>query len=183
MVHRFHCPTPWLQQSLQGEGYLITGVSRGLGHTLATQLLRQGATVMGISKTPSLIRHPSFVWQPLDLSDLAAVSQFTQHLITEGLPLTGLINNAAVIPTECIHTDEGLELQWTVNYLSAIYLTETLSPLLKIDIPSHIGRVVHVSSSAHHMVHGRLATLHFADPTSRLALTTCGLPMHSPNLR
>ena len=157
MTSRFHCPTPWLQQSLKGQRYLITGVRCGLGYELAQQLLKQGATVLGVSRNRCDIDNENFQWQQLDLSDLRAVQQFTQSLLNMNMPFHGLINNAATIPHTLQYTTQGLEMQWCVNYLSPVVLTESLQSLLKGE------RVVHLSSSAHHSVHGRLGAVYFDD--------------------
>jgi NAD(P)-dependent dehydrogenase (short-subunit alcohol dehydrogenase family) len=157
MALRFHCPAAWLQQSLEGKRYLITGVRCGLGFELTQQLLKQGATVLGISRKPCDISNPNFQWQQLDLADLQSVQQFSQSLIGENRLFNGLINNAATLPHTLQRTIHDLEMQWCVNYLSPVLLTESLKPLLIQQ------RVIHLSSSAHHSVHGRLGALHFND--------------------
>jgi benzil reductase ((S)-benzoin forming) len=56
--------------------YYITGVSRGLGRALAYQLLeRTDSVVIGLGRT-STIASPHFQHVQLDLTDLAAVSEF-----------------------------------------------------------------------------------------------------------
>lgn len=156
---RFHCPKSLLRLALQNHTYLITGVSKGLGQTLAKQLLKQGATVHGLSRTKPKWRHPKFVWYSVDLSDLKVVNQFCHDWSRDNTVLDGIINNAAVIPSVHTTTAEGFEMQWTVNYLSAVLLTGQLASKLH----SITGRIVNVSSTAHHSVHGRLAAIHFDD--------------------
>lgn len=157
-MKRFHCPKPLLSLSLQNHTYLITGVSKGIGKALAKQLLKQGATVHGISRSKPDWQSPKFQWYCVDLSELQAINQFCKEWLSNNERLDGLINNAAVIPDS--HTlIRGYELQWIVNYLSVVQLTTTLTPKLQ----SSFGRVVNISSTAHHSVHDRLATIFFED--------------------
>lgn len=157
-MKRFHCPKPLLSISLQDRIFLITGVSKGLGKALAKQLLKQGATVHGLSRTKPGWRDPNLLWYKVDLSDLNIVNQFCKQWLIKNGRLDGLINNAAVIPQN--HTlINGCELQWVVNYLSVVQMTTTLAPLLQ----SSSGRAINISSTAHHSVHGRYATIFFSD--------------------
>jgi len=158
-MKRFYCPRELLRQSLRNKTFMVTGVSRGLGRKLASQLLKQGAVVHGLSRSKPDIIHDCFHWHSVDLSNLKYVHDFCGEWSTDNMHLDGLINNAAVIPATLSHTQQGMELQWTVNYLSATLMTQQLLPVLK---DSH-GRVIHISSTAHHSVHGRLGALHFED--------------------
>ena len=161
-MKRFYCPKPLLSLSLKNRTYLITGVSKGLGKILAKQLLKQGATVHGLSRSRPDWRDPNLVWHNVDLSDLNATNQFCEHWSVNNERLDGLINNAAVIPET--HTlVKGCELQWIVNYLSVVQITTILGPKLE----SSSGRVINISSTAHHSVHDRLATIFFDDIHSK----------------
>ena len=155
---RFHCPKPLLQLPLQNRTYLITGVSRGLGQALATQLLSQGATVHGLSRTTPTWNHDNLIWHCVDLGDLKSVDTFCKKWLAHNTILDGLVNNAALIPSIHTMTAEGFELQWTVNYLSPVLLTRQL-----LDRLPATGRIINVSSTAHHAVHGRLASIYFDD--------------------
>ena len=156
---RFHCPKSLLRLTLHNHSYLITGASKGLGQTLAKQLLKQGASVYGLSRTKPKWRHPKFTWHSVDLSDLRAVNKFCDEWTGEDTMLDGIINNAAVIPPTRATTSEGFEQQWVVNYLSPVLLTRRLTS----NLHTSTGRIVNVSSTAHHAVHGRLATIYFDD--------------------
>ena len=178
VMKRFHCPKPLLSLSLKNHIYLITGVSKGLGRTLAKQLLKQGATVHGISRSRPDWRDPNLVWHNVDLSDIRAVRQFCEQWLFKNGRLDGLINNAAVIP-ENLTLIKGCELQWLVNYLSVVQLTTILTQKLQ----ASSGRVINISSTAHHSVHDRLATIFFSDIHSQTVDMTNGLPMPNPSWR
>ena len=110
-MKRFHCPKPLLSLSLKNRVYLITGVSKGLGKALAKQLLKQGATVHGLSRSRPDWQDPNLIWHNVDLSDLQTVNQFCEQWLGNNSRLDGLINNAAVIP-EIRTLIKGCELQW-----------------------------------------------------------------------
>lgn len=158
-MRRFYCPKHLLSKSLSEHVYLVSGASRGLGRTLVEQLLHQGAIVHGISRSKPDIEHVNFHWHTVDLSDLQQVHAFCMNWIEEHPRLDGLINNAAVIPETLSKAKTGMELQWTVNFLSAVVMTHQLLPSLQ----KSNGRVVYVSSTAHHSVHGRLGAINFED--------------------
>ena len=56
----------------------ITGVSSGIGLGLANQLLAKGEPVVGVSRRPPPLDDPLFRYEPLDVSDAAAVELFEQ---------------------------------------------------------------------------------------------------------
>ena len=71
----------------------ITGVSRGLGKTIAELFLSKGEKVTGIGRSAD-ISHENFTFLSCDLSDLNAVGQLNFTRTKE--PIT-LINNAGII--------------------------------------------------------------------------------------
>lgn len=157
MQMRFQCPSDILSQRLNGRTYLITGVSKGLGLALTQTLLDLGATVLGISRHKPMLDHPSFQWYGVDLSDPQAIYDWYSGGTMSVATLDGLVNNAAIIPRSREQNSHGWELQWSVNYI-APYL---LSALFKSKLQH--GRIVHVSSTAHHRIFERNAAIHFSD--------------------
>lgn len=159
MPPRFTCPSEWLNHPLDNKQFLITGVSRGLGLELTEQLLQRGATVIGLSRSApiTLNGYNSFSWIAADLSELNELSKTLDKLIHTH-SFDGVVNNAAFIPMTLQHSSTKRERQWVVNYLSAVLISEKLRPNL-----TESGRLIQVSSSAHHAVQGRLAAIHFED--------------------
>ncbi|MEK7968182.1 SDR family NAD(P)-dependent oxidoreductase, partial [Burkholderia contaminans] len=84
---------------------IVTGHTRGLGASLAEQLLLEGVAVLGVSRS----RHPSLASQAgdrfaeieLDLSDPAAVAAWlagdTLRRFVDGASIVLLFNNAGIV--------------------------------------------------------------------------------------
>lgn len=81
----------------------------------------------------------------LDLSDLASVKKCADDILTRGIPLTALINNAGQAGLRGV-TKQGFELTFGVNHLGHFLLTKLLLPLVQ----KTKGRIVNVSSKAHY---------------------------------
>ncbi|MDD3770924.1 MAG: SDR family oxidoreductase [Campylobacterota bacterium] len=60
---------------------IVTGSSSGIGEACARMLLSEGYQVVGISRSPGAIRHPSFVHLPCDLGNFAAVEALKASLV------------------------------------------------------------------------------------------------------
>ncbi|HLR42574.1 MAG TPA: (S)-benzoin forming benzil reductase [Pseudogracilibacillus sp.] len=87
---------------------IVTGVSRGLGQSVATYLLELSVHVYGIARTEAENLHQiakengvTYEYFPADLSDMNAVEQVIQDIQKElnGKPISNLyvINNAAIV--------------------------------------------------------------------------------------
>ena len=128
---------------LTGSFVIVTGASDGIGLGLVGRLAVAGADVVLPVRNPTKgtaklerIRaatpgaHVSI--RELDLSSLASVAAFGDHLNAEGRPINLLINNAGVMtpPTRQV-TADGLELQFGTNYLGHVALVAHLLPLLR----------------------------------------------------
>ena len=84
---------------------IVTGHTRGLGASLAEQLLLEGVAVLGVSRS----RHPSLASQAgdrfaeieLDLSDTSAVAAWlagdTLRRFVDGASIVLLFNNAGIV--------------------------------------------------------------------------------------
>jgi NAD(P)-dependent dehydrogenase (short-subunit alcohol dehydrogenase family) len=80
---------------LQGKVAVITGASRGIGYAIALAFARQGAHVVGASRTPPPAPFPGeFV--ATDVSNPAAVARLFEQTIALHGGLDVLVNNAAV---------------------------------------------------------------------------------------
>jgi NAD(P)-dependent dehydrogenase (short-subunit alcohol dehydrogenase family) len=140
-----------------GQLFIVTGASSGLGREAARQLAGSGAHVVLAVRAPArgeqvreaiLGEFPKAVVQvrPLDLADLGSVKEFAEGLIAEGTPLDALLNNAGVMsPPSRLTTADGFELQFGTNFLGHFALTLRLLPLL---LAAPAPRVVTVSSLA-----------------------------------
>ena len=140
-----------------GRSAVVTGATGGLGYEMALALARAGAEVIltgrddrkGLSAIEKIHREVSCArisYEPLDLSNLASIADFSQRTLSrQSLDL--LINNAGVmaLPRRQV-TADGFEMQFGTNYLGHFVLTARLMPLLR---RASGPRVVNVSSLAH----------------------------------
>lgn len=105
--------------------YIITGTSRGIGRALAELLLEKGETVIGISRTNTVV-HPKFTFIECDLSNPTSVSKL--DIQTSNSPVI-LINNAGVLGEigriSQLRTDTWPTV-FQVNLLSVVQLTQKI---------------------------------------------------------
>jgi NAD(P)-dependent dehydrogenase (short-subunit alcohol dehydrogenase family) len=140
-----------------GKVAIVTGTG-GLGFETALALAKAGATVVlagrnaakgadAIAQIEARVSGAKIAFAPVDLADLASVSNFAAALAERHDRVDILINNAGVmaLPTRQT-TKNGFEMQLGTNFLSAFALTAHLLPLLR---RSPEPRTVQLSSLAH----------------------------------
>jgi len=147
--------------SLQGQRYLVTGVSAGLGVETARALIAHGAHVIGTARDLAKARQATshidqslLTLEELDLADLASVRACADRLLAQGTQFDAIIANAGVMATPLSHTKEGFETQFGTNHLGHFVLVNRLLPLVKDG-----GRIVLLSSAGH-----RFADVDLEDP-------------------
>jgi NAD(P)-dependent dehydrogenase (short-subunit alcohol dehydrogenase family) len=155
---------------LRGRHALVTGVTGGLGHHTALQLVRAGARVTLAARDESRLRdsakaiadlavEPPSGSEPgppgppgpvdtvrLDLADLSSVRRAAESVLDDTDRLDILVNNAGVMATPQRRTADGFELQLGTNHLGHFALTLLLMPVLAD------ARVVTVTSLLHRTV-------------------------------
>jgi len=146
---------------------LLTGASRGIGHTTVKRFSDEGWRVLTVSRHAFDPRCP---WKggernhiQLDLSDIGAVRDAMPHIKRiAGGRLDALINNAAVSPKHSsgakIKSLEMVYKDWlhvfNVNFFAALMLAQGLSDALIeakgsiVNITSIVGSRVHPFASA-----------------------------------
>ena len=143
---------------LTGRTVLITGAADGLGHALAAEVARRGATVLvhgrdrrRAERTLAEVRDHGADGDVYvaDYSSLGEVRAIAERILAEQEALHLLVNNAGFGTTlpgdgERMESRDGYELRFQVNYLAGYLLTRTLEPLLVRSAPA---RVVNVSSA------------------------------------
>ena len=151
---------------LRGRRILVTGVSAGIGVETARALCAQGATVVGTAR--NLAKAKAATEQirgqagpgadleliELDLASLASVRACADRLLSNGLPLDGIIANAGLMAGPKVVTVDGIEAQFGTNYLGHFVLINRVAGRLHSG-----GRVVMVSSAGH-----RRADVDLEDP-------------------
>jgi NAD(P)-dependent dehydrogenase (short-subunit alcohol dehydrogenase family) len=140
------------------KGVVVTGVSTGIGWSIAEILVRNGFCVFGSvrkkedSERLTMEFGQNFVPLFFDVTDEAAVQAAAQQVREQlnGETLFGLVNNAGIaVPGPLIHlaTDE-FRLQLEVNLVSVLIVTKAFAPLLGADrtLRGKPGRIVNISS-------------------------------------
>ena len=143
---------------------VVTGATSGIGKSLTKALLRLGATVVAMGRSPSKLKALANEYASLsiaparlvtvraDFNDLTTVASAAQSSILPQFPrIDFLINNAGahdsfsnLLGTK--QSAQGMDSIFTVNYLSHVLLTEELAPALH-QSPAPV--IVQVSSSYH----------------------------------
>ncbi len=132
---------------------VITGITSGIGKALFYDLAKQNHRLIGLGRNEAKL---SEIKRDLkaynietvlgDLADFKALKGAVQKIKTlcpQGIDV--LINNAAIVPSKKMMTTDGFEMQYQVNHLSVVYLTEALLPLLT----KKAGRIITTASNAH----------------------------------
>lgn len=144
---------------------LVTGVSQGLGLEIARAILAVGWSVYGVSRRHSAeyqvlqqAHGDRARFRAVDLADVATIKeQIFGAFIPDGVPLYGVVNNAAVVYEDLV---SNLQL----NRLRAIYEVNVFAPMLitKQAIRNMLlhrvaGSLVHISSVSVHTGYKGLA--------------------------
>ncbi|WP_068798828.1 SDR family NAD(P)-dependent oxidoreductase [Pseudonocardia sp. HH130630-07] len=132
------------RSSLAGRTALVTGAGGGLGEAAATGLVRLGATVHLLVRSPDKGRaaqdriieavpglsRDRVPVQVCDLGELAGVREFAARFADEVPTLDVLVHNAGLLPAERSETSEGNELTLAVHVLGPLLLTRLLADTL-----------------------------------------------------
>jgi 2-dehydro-3-deoxy-D-gluconate 5-dehydrogenase len=124
--------------NLSGKTALVTGVSRGIGRSMAIGLAKAGADIVGVSahlaadgseiarQVEALGR--SFSAHACDFGDRDALLRFARDMQSGSTPIDILVNNAGTIlrkPAE-EHPDESWDKVIEINLTSAFILTREI---------------------------------------------------------
>ena len=141
---------------------LITGSTDGVGKLTAIKLAGDGHAVFlhgrssekltaTISEIKIITKNENIGGFIADLSDQDAVEKMAEQINTDLSKLDILINNAGIFKSPVSHSQKGLDIRFTVNYLAPYQLTEKLIPLLKKGTDP---RIINLSSAAQSSVSG-----------------------------
>ncbi|MCP4141591.1 MAG: SDR family oxidoreductase [Chloroflexi bacterium] len=143
---------------MTGKVCLVTGATAGIGKVTATALAAMGAdlTIVGRNKekTENTLRqiktetgNESIQYLLADFSDLAAVRKLAENFKEKHSKLDVLVNNAGAYFNSRKETSYDVEMTLLVNHLAPFLLTNLLLETIQ---KSEAGRIVNVSSNAHH---------------------------------
>ncbi|UOY92430.1 SDR family NAD(P)-dependent oxidoreductase [Ectobacillus sp. JY-23] len=144
-----------IYEDLTDKTALVTGGTGGIGKTTAQALAGLGATVLITGRDKKRGEHAVEEIKYLTgnkhvqllLADLTSQTDIKQlaHHIKEHHDLHILVNNAGGIYTERIHTKDGIEATWALNYMAPFLVTKLLLPLLE---KSGTSRIVNVNAAS-----------------------------------
>ncbi|GMJ04786.1 translocon at the inner envelope membrane of chloroplasts 32-IVa [Hibiscus trionum] len=151
-------------QGIDGTGLtaIVTGASSGIGvETTRVLALRGVHVIMAIRNVEAgknvkeeilkEIPGAKVDVMELDLSSMASVRKFASEYRSSNLPLNLLINNAGIMGTPFMLSQDNIELQFATNHLGHFLLTDLLLETMKNTArESNIeGRIVNLSSEGH----------------------------------
>ncbi|ORY47225.1 NAD(P)-binding protein [Rhizoclosmatium globosum] len=124
--------------NLAGKTFVVTGGNAGLGYeTKANE---------AIAKITKVTPGAKIEFLELKLNDLKQVDAAAKKLVSSGVIVDVLINNAGIFNTPFALTSDGIEEQFGVNHVGHFAFTMALMPaILKSTEP----RIVNVSSTSH----------------------------------
>lgn len=142
---------------LTGKTVIITGCNTGIGYYVALDLAFRNARIVMACRNAEKANaakekiiaetgNKQIVFQQVNLSSLQSVRQFTERIINEESHLDILINNAGIIHSNSLLTEDGLNTIYCINHFAPFLLTNLLLDLLQSSAPS---RVINVSSHGH----------------------------------
>ena len=149
---------------------LVTGGTSGIGKETVKGLAQTGATVVFTSRDiekgeevkKEIVRetnNDNVECIICNLASFSSIRECVEEFKNRYQRLCVLINNAGVLPQERQESEDGIELNFAVNFLAPFLLTNLLLPLLKQSAPS---RIINVSSSMH-----KEGEINFADLESK----------------
>jgi 3-oxoacyl-[acyl-carrier protein] reductase len=82
--------------SLEGKVALVTGASRGIGHAIAAELVKQGAKVVGTATSEDGAKKVPGVGRVLNVKDAAQTDALVESIAKEFGEILILVNNAGI---------------------------------------------------------------------------------------
>jgi len=144
---------------LEEQAVLVTGATDGLGRGVATELARDGATVLVHGRSPERLEATIASLRSdtgadvrgyrADFASLDEVRRMADEILEREPRLDVLVNNAGIGTTlpgdgERMVSADGHELRFAVNYLAGFLLTRRLEEKIVRSAPA---RIVNVSSA------------------------------------
>ena len=114
---------------------LVTGVSRGIGNSIATQLLQQGYEVIGTSRNPFSIKiaNAAFTAVQLDLEEIAKNTQALKIFVEQCGQIDVLVLNAGSGRFGGLEqfSHAQIEQQLMINLVAQIQVVRAFLPMFK----------------------------------------------------
>jgi NAD(P)-dependent dehydrogenase (short-subunit alcohol dehydrogenase family) len=140
-----------------GRTFIVTGANSGLGFETARQLALHGGRMIlttrdevkgldAVGRLKASQPDADVEFRVLDLADLESVRTFAAAIVSDGMAVDVLINNAGVMFPPRRLTPQGFESQFATNHLGHFALTGLLFDTIR---RGRDARVVTVTSNAH----------------------------------
>jgi len=126
---------------------IITGVSKGIGEALCTQLLADGALVFGLGRNNYPHSHTNFTFIPTDVRNYSEVEAAFAIILSKVSKIDILINNAGLgyfANVEDLPITQWHEMMET-NIDAMFYCTKLTVPKMKAN---GIGHIINIASTA-----------------------------------
>jgi WW domain-containing oxidoreductase len=136
---------------LTGRTILLTGCNSGIGKETLRVLAKRGVHVIAaartVEKAQAACAEVGGETKPVacELSEPGSVQECVAEVIELGRPLDAIICNAGIMALPRLNQKHGYELQFFTNHIGHFILVTAL-----LDSLTNSGRVVMVSSDAHH---------------------------------
>jgi 3-oxoacyl-[acyl-carrier protein] reductase len=127
---------------------LITGASRGVGLNMAHHFLSHHATVIGLSRGESSLKHERYFHFPVDLGDAQSITACFKKSISKQFDTIDIvINNAAVMTSQyaMILPVKNAEDMVHVNLLGVFMVSREAAKLMR---KKKNGRIINIGSMA-----------------------------------
>jgi NAD(P)-dependent dehydrogenase (short-subunit alcohol dehydrogenase family) len=121
------------------KAWIITGPTSGIGRRAALELASHGTVVL-VGRDPAKLAEVQAEIQArpggravtvvCDMSDVKGVRRAAAEIVTLGLPLAGLLNNAGIMPSRPGRSAQGWDTAFATNHLGPFAFTEALIPHL-----------------------------------------------------
>jgi 3-oxoacyl-[acyl-carrier protein] reductase len=147
---------------------LLTGDSRGVGSSIAKELLKNGYRIIGLSRTQtneidSLVneygeqRYVHINYDLLDVDGIKNLYKKTLRPLTKETGIYGFVNNAAMAYDDIITNlnYESLDKMYKVNVFSPMMMTKYV--LRDMLLNKNKGNIIHISSISAHTGYKGLA--------------------------
>ena len=161
-------------ETLNGKIIIVTGGNSGLGFEAVKMFASKDAKIImaarseerateAINSIKEEYSSADIEFMKLDLSSKESIKSFVKEYKNKYTKIDVLLNNAGVMTTPYMLTEDGLELQQGINHFGHFYLTALLFNLVKSTPNS---RIVNVSSIAHRFGKLNFENLQYEKPNS-----------------
>ncbi len=127
---------------------LVTGASRGVGLEITKHFIKNGATVIGLSKGVSSFQHEQYKHFSVDIGDAESIINcFKREIGKQFKRIDIVINNAAVMTSQysmIMPVKNALEMV-NVNLLGVFFVSREAAKLMR---GTEQGRIINIGSMA-----------------------------------